>query len=67
MKDYMASVSVEEAINAGHTDTLCWDCKNAMRGGVQLVQPGHSEACEGLGGNPYGCRVCRAYLPGVCP
>lgn len=33
MKDYMRDITAEEAINAGHTDTLCWDCKLAMVGG----------------------------------
>ena len=37
MKAYMNDVSVEDAIKAGRTDTLCWDCKKAMRGGVLLV------------------------------
>lgn len=33
MKDYMKDVHIEDALKAGHTDTICWDCKNAMRGG----------------------------------
>ena len=36
MKEYMQEISVKEAIDAGRVDTLCWDCKNAMRGGVLL-------------------------------
>lgn len=34
MKEYMYDVSIEDALKAGHTDTICWDCKNAMRGGA---------------------------------
>lgn len=36
MKDYMKDVNVQDAIRAGHNDTICWDCQNAMRGGVLL-------------------------------
>ena len=45
MKRYMEDVSPEDAIKAGRTDTICWDCKNAMRGGVQLGRPGATETC----------------------
>lgn len=37
MKEYMEDVSIKDAIKAGRTDTICWDCKKAMWGGVQLV------------------------------
>ena len=33
MKEYMKEVSVADAIKAGRTDTICWDCKNACGGG----------------------------------
>ena len=52
MKDYMASVSVEEAINAGHTDTLCWDCKNAMRGGCSWCNPDIQKPVKGWKATP---------------
>jgi len=33
MKEYMNNVCVADAIKAGRTDTICWDCKNACGGG----------------------------------
>ena len=39
MKEYMNDVSVEDALKAGRTDTICWDCKNAMRGGAAGLTP----------------------------
>ncbi len=37
MKEYMSEISVKDAMRAGHTDTICWDCANACRGGVLVV------------------------------
>lgn len=39
MKEYMKDVHIEDALKAGHTDTICWDCKNAMRGGCSWADP----------------------------
>lgn len=46
MKEYMKEVSVENAIKASRTDTLCWDCQNAVKcgGGVLLDRPNAAEA-----------------------
>ena len=37
MKEYMIETSVEDAIKAGRTDTICWDCAHACGGGVLVV------------------------------
>lgn len=39
MKEYMNQVSVEDALRAGHTDTICWDCAKACRGGCSWADP----------------------------
>ena len=47
MKKYMEDVSVEDAIRAGRTDTICWDCKNAMRGGCSWADPERQKPVDG--------------------
>ena len=47
MKEYMESVSVEDAIKAGRTETICWDCKNAMTGGCRWADPELAAPVEG--------------------
>jgi hypothetical protein len=47
MKAYMNDVSVEDAIKAGRTETICWDCKNAMRGGCSWSDPEQLKPVDG--------------------
>lgn len=47
MKDYMREISAEEAISAGHTDTLCWDCKRALKGECSWSDPYQQSPVEG--------------------
>ena len=47
MKEYMQGISVEDAINAGRTDTICWDCKNAMTGGCCWADPQQQSPVDG--------------------
>lgn len=47
MKEYMKDVSVEDAIRAGRTDSICWDCKNAMRGGCSWTDPEQQKPVKG--------------------
>lgn len=47
MKAYMNDVSAEDAIKAGRTDTICWDCANAMRGGCSWADPERQEPVDG--------------------
>ena len=47
MKEYMNSVTVEDAIRAGRNDTICWDCKKAMRGGCSWADPERQQPVNG--------------------
>lgn len=47
MKRYMQDVSVDDALKAGHTDTICWDCKNATNGGCCWTDQSQQKPVEG--------------------
>ena len=47
MKEYMSGVTVEDAIRAGRNDTICWDCKKAMRGGCSWADPERQQPVKG--------------------
>jgi hypothetical protein len=49
MKDYMNYVSVEDALKAGRTDTICWDCNHAfdLRGGCSWADPKQQKPVDG--------------------
>ena len=48
MKEYMKNVCVADAIKAGRTDTICWDCKNACGGGgCSWVDPKRQSPVDG--------------------
>lgn len=59
MKEYMNDVSVDDALKAGHTDTLCWDCKNCG-GGCSWSDPELMKPVEGWAAieTREGYRVC---------
>lgn len=63
MKDYMKDVTVEEAIKAGHRDTICWDCKKAMCGGCSWSDPEQTKPVEGWNAKKTGS----GYLVYSCP
>ena len=47
MKEYMSEVTVEDAIRAGRNDTICWDCKKAMKGGCSWTDPERQQPVKG--------------------
>ena len=47
MKEYMKDVSVEDAVKAGRTDTICWDCKKSCNGGCSWSNPEQMKPVEG--------------------
>lgn len=63
MKAYMNDVSVEDAIKAGRTDTLCWDCKKAMVGGCSWSDPERQKAVDGWEAVKHG----ESYVVHACP
>ena len=63
MKDYMKDISVGDAIKAGRTDTICWDCKKAMYGGCSWTDPETQEPVEGWTAT----KNSKGYLVRECP
>jgi len=63
MKRYMEDVSVEDAIKAGRTDTICWDCKNAMSGGCSWADPEVAEPVAGW----VATKTKDSYIVHACP
>ena len=43
----MTETSVEDAIKAGRTDTICWDCANACGGGCSWSDPERQTPVKG--------------------
>lgn len=63
MKEYMYDVSIEDALKAGHTDTICWDCKNAMRGGCCWTDPDQQKPVDGWAA----VETDNGYIVHACP
>ena len=63
MKRYMEDVSPEDAIKAGRTDTICWDCKKAMRGGCSWSDPERQQPVDGWTAVKHG----ESYVVHACP
>ena len=63
MKEYMNQVSIDDAIKAGHRDTLCWDCKNAMRGGCSWADPEQQKPVDGWAA----VKTSLGYIVHACP
>ena len=63
MKEYMNSVTVEDAIRAGRNDTICWDCKKAMRGGCSWADPERQQPVNGWTATKTGI----SYTVHACP
>lgn len=63
MKDYMKDISVGDAIKAGRTDTICWDCKKAMYGGCSWTDPEIQKPVEGWTAT----KNSKGYLVRECP
>ena len=62
MKEYMNNVSIADAEKAGR-DTLCWDCKKAMKAGCSWTDP---EICEPVQGWE-AKRTPNGYVVANCP
>ena len=43
MRPYMKNVSLKEAVDSKGTETLCWDCANALHGGCSWTDPTQQE------------------------
>lgn len=63
MKKYMEDVSVEDAVKAGRTDTICWDCAKAMRGGCCWSDPELTVPVEGWTAS----KTSMGYVVHACP
>lgn len=63
MKDYMTEISIEEAIKAGHTDTICWDCANACGGGCSWADPSKQKPVKGWTAT----KTSNGYCVHACP
>ena len=63
MKDYMKDINVGDAIKAGRTDTICWDCKKAMYGGCSWTDPEVQKPVDGWTAT----KNSKGYLVRECP
>lgn len=63
MKEYMSQVSIDDAVKAGRVDTICWDCKNALRGGCSWSDPEMQKPVEGWAA----VKTTNGYIVHGCP